>query len=305
MIQFFPMPLAEEYAEPPRRLRAGRVFARWLAAGGLGAALCATAANAAPATFDCVMEASLNVKLGSPVASVIADVDVERGDTVKKGQVVAHIASTVEQSAVAYNKARADSTAEIEAKQAVLDQKAGVARRKIGLEQQHVGTSQEVENATADYNVAKQELALARLNHHMAEIELSRSQADLELRTIRSPIDGIVTQRSLGPGEYFRQDATVVSIARVDPLNVEAFLPVSYYKLVKVGDVAIVHPKEPVGGEREARVTVVDQVFDAASGTFGVRLELPNADHSVPAGLRCRVTFNATDATETSAATKP
>ena len=40
-----------------------------------------------------------------------------------------------------------------------------------------------------------------------------------------------------------------------------------------------------------ARVTVVDRVVDAASGTFGVRLELPNPDYRLPAGLKCKVRF--------------
>jgi len=262
----------------------------------------AAAARADPATFDCVMEASLNVKVGSPVASIISDIEVERGDTVTKGQVIAHIASKVEQAAVAYNQARVASTAEVAAKQAVLDQKAGVLHRKLGLAEKSVGSFQDVDNAQADFNVAKQELELARLNHQMAEIELSRSQAELELRTIRSPIDGTITQRSIGPGEFFHQEASIVSIARVDPLNVEAFLPVSYYKFVKVGDIAIVHPNPPVDGEREAKISVVDQVFDAASGTFGVRLELANADHALPAGLRCKVTFNGEGRVETSVA---
>ena len=38
-------------------------------------------------------------------------------------------------------------------------------------------------------------------------------------------------------------------------------------------------------------VTVVDQVFDAASGTIGVRLELPNPGYAIPAGLKCQVRF--------------
>jgi hypothetical protein len=35
----------------------------------------------------------------------------------------------------------------------------------------------------------------------------------------------------------------------------------------------------------------VDRVIDAASGTFGVRLELPNRERKIPAGVRCRVRF--------------
>jgi RND family efflux transporter MFP subunit len=257
----------------------------------VAATFCVAAANASAATFDCVMEPSLTVKLGSPVASIIADVQVDRGDLVKQGQVIAHIESAVEESVVAYNRTRAESTAEIEAKQAVVDQKSGIYDRKLGLLQRHVASSQDVENAEADANVAKQELALARLNRRMAEIELARSQATLQQRTILSPIDGIVTLRPLGPGEYVSQEASIVSIARIDPLNVEAFLPVRYYGLIKVGDSANVRPDDPVGGDRNADVSVVDQVFDAASGTFGVRLKLPNPGNVVPAGLRCRVTF--------------
>jgi RND family efflux transporter MFP subunit len=271
-------------------------------AAALGALALLGVGPAAAATFDCVIEASLTVKVGSPVASIVTDVVVDRGDIVKKGQVLAHIESSAEQSAVEYNKVRAESTAEIEAKQAVLEQKTGVLRRKTLLQDQHVGSLQDIENAQADFGVAKQELALARLNHRLAEIEFGRAQSALALRTIRSPIDGVVMQRSIGPGEFFHPDATIVTIASIDPLYVEAYLPVSNYKLIKIGDVAVVHPSEPIGGERQAKVTVVDQVLDAASGTFSVRLELPNTDRSLAAGLRCRVTFNAP---ETLAKTKP
>ncbi len=276
----------------------------WIALAG-AAVLGAGAARAASRPFDCVMEPSLVAKVGSPVANIVTDVDVDRGDIVRKGQVLAHIEASAEQAAVSYNQVKADSTAEIQAKQAVLDQKAGVLRRKIGLQKDHVGAAQDVDNAQADYNVAKQEVELAKLNHLMAGFELRRAQADLALRTIRSPIDGVVTQRSIGPGEFFHQDSVIVTIARVDPLNVETYLPVRYYKLIKVGDMASVYPSDPVGGERKAKVTVVDSVFDAASGTYGVRLELPNADHDLPGGLRCRVTFNVADPPDPVANARP
>lgn len=255
--------------------------------------LCAVApAPAFAATFDCVMEPSLTVKLGSPIASIISKIEVERGDRVTEGQVVARIESSVEAAVVAANKARVESTAELSAKQALLEQKSGILSRKSGLQQLRVTSNQDLENAQAEFNVAQQEVALARLNHHMAEIELERSVALLEQRTIRSPIDGIVTARTLGPGEYVHQDSTIATIARISPLNVETFLPVRYFGLVKVGDVANVRPDDPVGGDRPAEVNVVDQVFDAASGTFGVRLKLANPDNSVPGGLRCRITFD-------------
>jgi multidrug efflux pump subunit AcrA (membrane-fusion protein) len=52
-----------------------------------------------------------------------------------------------------------------------------------------------------------------------------------------------------------------------------------------------VTPEVPDGEVQVASVTVVDRIVDPASSTFGVRLELPNADHAIPGGLRCQVRF--------------
>jgi RND family efflux transporter MFP subunit len=258
----------------------------------VGAAVAVFGTTASAATFDCVMNPFLTVKLGSPVPSVISEVLVDRGDAVKKGQPVARVESSVEQAAVAVNEARASSGAEIEAKKAMLEAKSGVFKRKTELQTHNIGSTQDVETAQADYNVAKQEVALAELNKRMAELELGRSRALLEQRTIRSPLDGVVVERTLGPGEYVRQDANIMTIASIQPLNVETYLPVRYFGELKVGDVAVVYPDEPVGGNHSAKVSIVDQVFDAASGTFGVRLSLPNPDNLLPGGLRCHVSFD-------------
>lgn len=48
---------------------------------------------------------------------------------------------------------------------------------------------------------------------------------------------------------------------------------------------------EPIGGSYQASEKVVDRVLDAASGTFGVRLVLPNPDYRLPAGIRCEARF--------------
>jgi len=257
----------------------------------VGAVAAVGGTSASAATFDCVMNPFLTVKLGSPIPSVLSEVVVDRGDLVKKGQIVARIESSVEQAAVAVNEARASSGAEIEAKRSMLEQKSGVFKRKSELVSHNIASTQDVETAQAEFNVAKQDVALAELNKKMAELELSRSKALLEERTIRSPIDGIIVERALGPGEYVRPEANIVTVASIHPLNVEAYLPVRYFRSIKVGDTAVVHPDEPVGGNHDAKVSIVDQVFDAASGTFGVRLTLPNPDNLLPGGLRCHVTF--------------
>jgi RND family efflux transporter MFP subunit len=261
----------------------------------MAVAFCAALVTARPAvaaaSFDCVLDPALTLKLGSPVASIIDSVEVDRGDWVKKDQVVARLQSAVEAAEVALDQAKADNLADIDAKQVKVALTKATFGRQSALVQRQNTSVQKFDEAHADYESAQQDLALAQLNHRVAQLELQRAQAALAQRVIHSPIDGVVTERALGPGEYVNQDAHIVTVAQIDPLYVDTFLPIRYYGRIKVGDVATVRPDDPVGGNLNATVAVVDQVFDAASGTFGVRLNLPNAHHLVPAGLRCRVTF--------------
>ena len=68
-------------------------------------------------------------------------------------------------------------------------------------------------------------------------------------------------------------------------------MPVEMLGSVRVGMRAKVTPEEPVTGVYTAKVAIVDKVVDAASGTFGVRLKLPNPDYRLPSGLKCKVIF--------------
>ena len=83
-----------------------------------------------------------------------------------------------------------------------------------------------------------------------------------------------------------------MKLALIDPLKVEVILPLEAYGKIKTGMTGQVIP-EGLGGRYPASVKIVDRVFDAASGTFGVRLELPNHKGALPGGIRCQVEFAA------------
>jgi multidrug efflux pump subunit AcrA (membrane-fusion protein) len=75
----------------------------------------------------------------------------------------------------------------------------------------------------------------------------------------------------------------------VDPLDVDVVLPAAQYRDVKANMIAKVSLGMPVNATLDAKVDAIDPVIDAASGTFRVRLALPNPDNAIPAGLRCTV----------------
>ena len=53
------------------------------------------------------------------------------------------------------------------------------------------------------------------------------------------------------------------------------------------GDDMTIDPQPPIGGHYIGKVSTIDRAFDSKSGTFGVRLSLPNPDRKLPSGIRC------------------
>lgn len=251
----------------------------------------AAAQQAAIPPLDCLIEPGRTVALGSSVNGILAAVGVERGDRVQEGEVVARVESSVEQATAALMRLRASDTAAIAAQQARLAlAEARLARADQLLARNTMSTDAHQE-AAAEVEVIRAQLDSSRMDRRVAEMELARAEAQLALHAIRSPIDGVVTQRLLSAGEYVFQDRHVLEIADLDPLHVEAFPPVEAYPRIAIGQRALVEPAALDAPPREAVVIVKDRVFDATSNTFGVRLALENGDGALPAGLRCRLTF--------------
>jgi RND family efflux transporter MFP subunit len=248
-----------------------------------------TRAAAAEQTFDCVIDAAETAKLGSPVSGILAKVLVERGDYVTRDQPVAQLQSTIEAATVAYDRLKASSTAAVDAQKERVN--LANAQLKRSNERQYISENDmDVSRATAA--VAQADLRKEEDTRKLTQFELAKDEATLDQRTIRSPMDGIITEKKLSAGEFINQEGYVVTVARLDPLHVETYLPVSTYGHVAVGTSGAVYPNPPIGGKYSAAVTIVDRVFDPSSGTYGVRLDLPNPERKLPGGQRCKVGFD-------------
>ena len=81
----------------------------------------------------------------------------------------------------------------------------------------------------------------------------------------------------------------------IDPLRVEAFLPLERLPLLMEGAKVKIFPQEPVGGEFDGVIDVVDRVVDARSGTIGIRIRVENPQKLTLAGLRCNLQFRETE----------
>ncbi len=218
---------------------------------------------AATEDFEGLVYPSEVVKVSSQISGILEEVAVERGDLVKKGQVLARLKSGLEKAALELARANVE----------FLKRK---MERNVELAKKKLISAHENDELVTEYR--------------KAELQLDEVQEKLKLRTILSTIDGVVTERLMAPGDYVGE-TPILKLASLNPLKVEVIVPAKRFGSVKRGMKAEVRPELPVGGVYVGKVTIVDKVVDAASSTYIVRVDIANPELKVPSGLKCRVRF--------------
>lgn len=246
-----------------------------------------TKASASPPGLDCMIQPHLVVQVGTAAPGVIQSVRVDRGDLVRKGQPVVLMKSDVERAALAVARERASQVGELKSARGATDLAEREAQRAAQLVDENFVSRTYFDRQRAEVQVAAGRGEQAQERIRLAQREVDLASAQLSQRTVVSPIDGVVVERFVAPGEYVEQKP-VLRIAAVDPLRVDVLVPAAQFGRVAVGSRAQVVPDLLDRRAHTATVTSVDRVVDAASNTFRVRLELPNPGGALPPGLRCK-----------------
>jgi RND family efflux transporter MFP subunit len=242
--------------------------------------------------FDCMIEPHSVVNVSTRAEGVLEEILVKRGDIVRKDQVVARLESSLEKITLEFASARAQMKGEVESRRATHEYMLRQQNRISDLYKDNAISFNDKDKADTDVRLAETQLQVALDNQRLIVIERERAAQQLELRSIRSPVDGVIVEILLVPGESVEDRAReIMTIAEVDPLNVEVILPADHFGMVQVGTQAEITPLLPGAEVRFAAVEVVDRTIDAASDTFGVQLQLENKDHALPGGIRCDITF--------------
>ena len=258
----------------------------------LGSLSQTSAAGAASLDIDvtrCLLKARHVIQLGSPVFGVLGQVFVDRADRVTRGQIVARLDTSIEEAQVALDKHRASVTATIEAVRADMRWNQRELDRRRKLAGNMFSKANDMDEIQSKIEQDQISIRKAEDDLQVAKLEFQRSTAQLEAKVLKSPLDGYVTELKLGAGEFVFEQTPIMTIAQVDPLQVELVLPSSQFGKIANGGAAMVHLNLPVDREFQVSVDMVDKVIDPASGTFRVRLLLPNPDAVIPAGVRCSV----------------
>jgi len=256
--------------------------------------LCLAAGTAAAADFDCVLEPRQMVELRSPATGLIERILVDRGQFVKAGQVLVELDTGAEKAALEVARHKATMQGAVRSGESRLGYATLKLSRRESLVAEDLIARQDRDETATERKLAESELQEAKDNVRLAALEVRRNEELIRLRSLRSPVSGVVMERNMHVGELADTADSrrpILKIADITTLHAEAVLPAEAYPHVKAGARATVQVSLPQKLSVAATVRVVDRVLDAASGTFGVRLEVPNPNLAIPAGIQCRVEF--------------
>lgn len=250
-------------------------------------------ASTTPPTVPAYSKPSQDVTLTFSRPGRIAKMIVKEGDRVEKGQELAQLDDREERAQVAIDKSKAEDTTPIQVQEKIRDQKQVNYKRYLQVAEANAkGVSPlELDAARIDALVEEARVAMATMSHEQDVLKYEQTKVVLQKCTLVSPFAGWIEEIHLKDGESVDGNANskVVRVVNVDPLWIDASVPLTMARQVKTGDSAQV--KFPETDKTESgRVIFVGAVADAASETVVIRIELPNPNKRL-AGEQVNVIF--------------
>jgi membrane fusion protein, multidrug efflux system len=286
--------------EPPREVKvtpaAERTLARTVSAAG-------------------TLAADDQVVLGTKVAGRLAEITVDLGSRIKRGQVIARLDQNdfklrVEQAEAALQQARArlglaptgsdervdpEQTAIVRQARAVLEEARLTRDRSVKLLEQELIARAQLDTAEANLKVAdgRYQDAIEEVRNRQAIIAQRRSELELARQQLTdtvllSPIDGAVSLKQSSVGEYLNAGAPVATLVRVHPLRLRVPVPEREGSGVRIGQPV----RLSVEGDATAyggRVVRLSPIVQEQNRTLMVEAEVPNERGALRPGSFARV----------------
>src|SRR5213593_3234934 len=287
-------------APPPREVRVAPVAER-------------TVARTVSATGT--LAADEQVVLGTKVAGRLAEVPVDLGTRVRRGQAVGKLDQSdfklrVDQAEAALQQARVrlglsptgsderidpEKTAIVRQARAMLDDARLIRDRSIRLAQQELIARAQLDSVEAGLQVAegRYQDALEEVRNRQAVIAQRRSELDLARQqladtAILSPLDAAVSLKQASVGEYLTAGAPIATLVRMHPLRLRVPVPEREGAGVRAGH-AVTLTVEGDPTVYRGRVVRLSPIVQEQNRTLLVEAEVPNEKGFLRPGSFARV----------------
>ena len=220
----------------------------------------------------------------------LQSVNVQLGDPVRRGQMIAKVEDREIQEQVRQAEAAfAVAAATIRQREADLQlAKTNLDRNRSLLERQLL-PKQTFDDTDARHQAALAQLDLAHAQFEQAKSRLEELKINLFNTVISSPVDGFVGKRFLDPGASVSPNVPVASVVDIRSVRMVANLVEKDVKRVTVGTRAAVEVDAYPGESFSGHVSRLAPVFDPATRTAEMEIEVPNPGYRLKPGMYARV----------------
>lgn len=244
------------------------------------------------------------VEAAPKVNGRLQTVHVKLGDPVRRGQTIAkvedrEIQEQVRQAAATYEVSRAtirQRDADLKLAQTNLERSRNLLERQLLPRQSY-------DDVEARYQAALAQVDLAKAQFDASKARLDELRINLSNTVLTSPVDGFVGKRYLDAGAFISPNAPVVSLVDIRTVRMVANLVEKDVQRVTVGTRAELDVDAYPGETFTGKVSRVAPVFDPATRTAEMEIEVPNPGFRLKPGMYARVQL--TVATRADALTVP
>lgn len=212
------------------------------------------------ADFTSYTEPSRDIEISAPEPGIVQEVIVKEGQLVKKGDVLVKLDTRV------IERDAEIARAELSFKKSRLTKLRDLLVKKFA-------SSHEVERAESDVKIT--------------ELRLQRAEAMIERLSLRSPIDGIVTEMRFDVSESVTgANAHVATVVQLSPMRVQFNLPTEEARKLKQGETVKLDFPE-TSSTRQARIEFISPVSTAVVNTVRVTMIISEEGSPLTAGMKC------------------
>jgi RND family efflux transporter MFP subunit len=217
-------------------------------------------------------------------------VSVKLGDSVRQGQVIARVEdSEIREQVRGAEASYMVSQASIRQREADLKLAQNNLDRSRSLYERQLLPQQTFDDVDARHQAAVAQLDLARAQFEQTKARLDELKITLTNTQIVSPVDGFVGKRYLDPGAFASTNAPVASVVDIRVVRMVANLVERDMRRVPTGTPASVEVDAYPGEQFQGRVSRVAPVFDPATRTAEIEIEVANGDFRLKPGMYSRV----------------
>jgi len=217
-------------------------------------------ANAWAAEFTSYTEPSRHIEISAPEPGIIQEVLTKEGATVKAGDVLVKLDARV------------------------IEREADIAREELKFKTARLA---KLRNLLEKKYASANEVERAQSDMEITVLKLRRAEALIDRLTLKSPINGIVTELRFDVSESVPgANAHVATVVQLSPMRVQFNLPAEDARRLKAGDIVQLQFPD-LSAERSATVEFVSPVSTAVVNTVRVTLVISDQDGPLTAGMKC------------------